>query len=728
MSSLARRLDPWPTLRGAPIALPQLLAILALVTLSAAEGGFPLEHWAPASVLISLLLMVSLVALPVGDRRPALSTPANLAIVGFAVWTAASLLWSDDVGAAAVAATRTALLAVTFVLFSRWRHAPRAASVVVTVLTAGLGVFAWGVLFELRTAEGLDGWFFYDRLLEPIGYVNAGAAFWGVAAFLAVGLLGGQLPPAQRIVGALVVVPAAALSLLCLSRGGILASAIVVVLLLAALPGRARNGAAFGIGALGLAVALPSLLDVGEAVRYSTEPAAVLHTAVVRVFLGAVLAVLATVVWIRIERSVAPTDPARTSAARAGAGLLAVLATVAVLAAVAGVGPVTTGDIRRGVDTITQGYEEQVTTGDSRLSAGLNSGRWDFWTVAWDQFERAPLIGAGADNYRQDYLQFGETPENPRYPHSIWLRSLGQLGLVGTAFLLAWVLLVVAAVRRLASAPDPAGRALALAGGGAFGIWIVQGSADWLLEFGGLSAIVAAIAGLVVAAGPDRAWRKGALAAGSLARADGDYVPTLAAAERGQATNRFKLPASIPLQRLGLPASVALLAVVALWSGAQWVADRDRTAAASLAADQPVRAVDRAERARSLEPFGEQADTLLGALAIRRGDLPAATAAYLRAYENNPRATRPRLWLGVLASASGDRREARRWLRRASRTAPRDAIVLGLLDQIAAGQQLSPEIVQNMLSDRTAALVRDPDPVAPSPPPTPEISPPAAAG
>ncbi|MBJ7473362.1 MAG: hypothetical protein JHD16_18790, partial [Solirubrobacteraceae bacterium] len=179
MSAALRRLDPGPLVRSAPIALPQLLALLALVTLSAAEGGFPLEHWAPAGVLVALLLIVALFALPVRGPRPSGSRAANGLLVAFALWTAASLLWADDQGAAAVATTRTALLAGTFVLFSRWHHSPRSAHTVLTILTAGLGLLVWAAVYHLAAADDLDPWFLFDRLLEPVGYVNAGATFWG---------------------------------------------------------------------------------------------------------------------------------------------------------------------------------------------------------------------------------------------------------------------------------------------------------------------------------------------------------------------------------------------------------------------------------------------------------------------------------------------------------------------------------------------------------------------
>ncbi|MDQ8046828.1 MAG: O-antigen ligase family protein, partial [Solirubrobacteraceae bacterium] len=490
MSVTLRRFDPSTLVRNAPIALPQVLGLLALVTLSAAEGGYPISDWAPAAVLIELLLVVALAALPVRRRAPG-SRAAILLVTGFAIWSGLSILWADDRGAAADATTRTALLAATFVLCARWRHAPRASSVIITLLTGGLGIIAWGVLIRLHGATDLDPWFLYDRLLEPIGYVNAGAAFFGVTAFLGVGLLGGNLPAPHRLVGALTSVPAAALSLLCLSRGGLIAAALVVILMLAFLPGRARNGAAVVIVGVGMLVALQGLLDVGNAVRYDADAVTVLRSAIVKVFVGTAITTLITWVWIGAEARVAPGDPVRARASRIGAGLIALFAIVAVVAAVSEKGPVTVHKIRHAVDTITRPYSEQPAS-ESRLTAGLNSGRWDFWTVAWDQFKAHPILGAGADNYRQDYLVEGKSFENPSYPHSLELRALGQLGIIGSALLLGWILVVLVAIRRLAAGRDPAGRAVAVAAAGAFGMWLIHGSGDWLLEYGGFSAIVAA--------------------------------------------------------------------------------------------------------------------------------------------------------------------------------------------------------------------------------------------
>lgn len=708
MSGTLHRLDPAPLLRGAPIVLPQLLALLALLTLSAGEGGYPLEHWAPAAVIIHLLLIVALLTLP--SRAPArLSRAAVWVAAGYAVWTVLSLLWADDRGAAAIASTRTALMVSAFVLFAHWRQTPRSALTVLTAIVTGFGLLTWGTVVALLATDNIDPWFLFDRLLEPVGYVNASAAFWGVAAFLGAGLAGGRVALPVRLIGALVAAPAAALSLLALSRGGLLAAGIVVVLVIALLPGRARNGAALAIPGLAVLLALPQLIEVGDVLRTfgtplpsTKDPAAVLDAALARVIVGTLLAVAATFAWAKLDDATPADDPRRERAARLGAGVLAAVAALAVVLVLAGVGPVDADRISNAVDSITEPYQA-TEVGQSRLTAGLSSGRWDFWTVAWDQFTANPIVGAGADNYRQDYRLNGSGGENPRFPHSVWLRSLGQLGIVGGALLLAWLGLIAFAIRRLATDRDPAARTIAVAAAGGVGLWVVHGTADWLQEYGGFTAIVMAVAGLAVAAGRPK-----------LAAVDG-AVPN-ASQEAGEEVGATSTPepAGVDSPRRRLPdvagvwvASAALI-LVSGWTTAQWMAERNRTSAGVLAGDQPGHALERAERAHALDPFGEQAQQLIGQLAIRRGDYAAARAAYQRAYDRNPRATPPRLWLGVLASAEGDERQARRWLRAAARSAPNDAVAAELLTRVQAGEQLDPAQVQAVIAERRRALITDP--------------------
>lgn len=683
MTATLRRLDPGPLLRSAPIALPQLLALLALLVLSAPEGGYPLEQWGPAAVLIELLLLLAIVLLPVGERRPPLARVAVAGIAAYAIWSALSMLWAADEGAAAHAATRTALLAATFTLFARWRHVPRSALTVMTAATIGYGLITWGTVIGLLTAADLDPWFFYDRLLEPVGYVNAGAAFWGVGALLGIGLVAQQIAPALRITGAAVAVPAAALSFLCLSRGGLLALGVVVVLALALLPGRARNAAAFALVAVPFAIAAPALLDVGDAARLQPDPTGTLHAAMGRTIAVTFLAMFLAAGWALLEARIPADDPRRARAARAGALALAAIGALATVLFLANIGPLTRDRAGDAIDTITSVSYQPVGAGQNRLTAGLSSGRWQFWTVGWEQFTRDPLRGAGADNFRQDFLLTGQGGENPAYPHSLELRTLGQLGLVGAAFLLLWLVPILIAIRRLAAAPDAASRAVALGAGAAFALWLIHGSVDWLLEYGGFTAVVGALGGLVIAAAPHQRARAG----------------------RSDTPRR-----ALPLGWLVRWPAIALLGLTVLWTTTQWIAERDRLAASAISADQPRRAIDRAERARSLDPFTDDADRLLGQLAILRDDLPAARAAYEDAFAKNRGATVPRLWLGVITSAQGDPANAKRWLRRAIRTAPRDQLPRELYARVKAGEQLDPNAVLQQLLERRRALVSDPDP------------------
>ncbi|MBO9532534.1 MAG: tetratricopeptide repeat protein [Solirubrobacteraceae bacterium] len=680
MTGFLRRVDPGPLIRSAPIALPQILALLAIIVLSAPEGGYPLEQWGPAAVLTELLLVVALITLP-RRARPPLSRLAIAGIAGYAIWSGVSIAWSLDQGAAATATTRTAMLAATFALFARWRHTPRSALTVLAITTIGLGIVTWGTVFNLLGVKDIDPWFFYDRLLEPVGYVNAGAAFWGIAAFLGVGLVGGNVAPPLRIAGAAVAVPAAALSFLCLSRGGLLADAAVVVLILALLPGRARNATALAVVGLPLLLAVPSLLDVGDAARLDPNAAATVHRAMGWTIGATLLAMFFAAGWALIEHRVPAPDPRRDRVARAGGIALAVVGAIVALAFLANVGPVTRDRAADAIDSIKSTSYQPVGAGENRLTAGLSSGRWQFWSVGWDQFVREPLHGVGADNFRQDFLLIGKGGENPAYPHSIEIRTLGQLGLVGAVLLLAWIVPVLIAVRRLAAGRDPAGRAVAVAAGGAFALWLIHGSVDWLLEYAGMSAIVAAVAGLVVSSAPDLPSRSRA-------------VPR----EGALFGSLVRWPA------------IAVLLLAVTWTSAQWASERTRAAAVSIAPDQPQRAIEKAEQARSLDPFSDDPDRLIGQLAIQTGDYAKARSAYLDAFQRNRGALTPRIWLGVIASAQGNRKEARTWLKRAIRVAPRDGLSKALLDRVTAFEQLDPKLVLNELLERRRALVNDPDP------------------
>ena len=56
----------------------------------------------------------------------------------------------------------------------------------------------------------------------------------------------------------------------------------------------------------------------------------------------------------------------------------------------------------------------------------LGSNRYDFWRVAWDEFERHPLAGIGAYGWGNAYLVHGESLETPHRAHSLELDALAR--------------------------------------------------------------------------------------------------------------------------------------------------------------------------------------------------------------------------------------------------------------------------------------------------------------
>ena len=95
-------------------------------------------------------------------------------------------------------------------------------------------------------------------------------------------------------------------------------------------------------------------------------------------------------------------------------------------------------------------------TGDQRdrlFNPGLN--RVERWNVALDAFDADRFTGNGAGTYRLVWERDRPNDENTNDAHSLYLETLGELGLVGAVLLLSrW------------SSPGGAGLARARARGG----------------------------------------------------------------------------------------------------------------------------------------------------------------------------------------------------------------------------------------------------------------------
>jgi HAMP domain-containing protein len=135
-----------------------------------------------------------------------------------------------------------------------------------------------------------------------------------------------------------------------------------------------------------------------------------------------------------------------------------------------------------------------------RLSVINNNGRVSHWRVAVDAWRAEPLHGTGAGTFQNRWNQDRKAPIQVLDAHSLYVETLGELGVVGLALLLvALGALVVGLVWRLRGPERPTIAAvLALVC-----TWAVHAGADWDWELTAVSVWVFGLAGIALA-GPAR--------------------------------------------------------------------------------------------------------------------------------------------------------------------------------------------------------------------------------
>jgi tetratricopeptide (TPR) repeat protein len=639
-----------------PGLVPSLLAFCVLLWFAADEGGFRGTTWMPATVLLGAVLVICLAALPrPRPARPALA--AMLLLGGYGTFCLLSMLWAGQPELAWDAGNRTLLYAVIFALCALWPLRDHWAAVVLGAFGLGIAAIA---LIELLRASGADQaiqYFNEARFAEPVGYANANVALWMLGLVPCAVLAGRRgVPPPLRglFLGAAGLLAGA--TLLGQSRGWLIVLPVLGVLAILVVPGRGRTIAAFAVVGSALLLILNPLLDVYSAWRPFEPPGGAFDSALRALLLAsaglAVLGTLAAIVDGRIQLSAGHAR--RISAAAV------VTVALAVVGAVAGYAMV-----ERNPFSATRGAWNEFKEGgysptgrSSRLSGGFSTYRYDYWRVAWKEFERAPLLGAGADNFGRAYAREGDSPQTPRFPHSTEMVALAETGLVGTLLLGgAFVCGLLAGMpgRRRADLAGAAGGAGVLM----FGYWLLHGSLDWLWEFPGLSG--AALAGLGVAI---------AVARGRHDDAEGTR--------------------SLLADRRTLAVACGCASLLALSVVSPWLAEREQRRATELAATNPEAAVKRLDRAAKLNPLSPTPDKAAAIIEIRRGRYDAAARELREAFERDAGDSGLHLLLGVVESEAGRSRQALRLVREARRLAPHDLVAHAALRELRRAGRLDP--------------------------------------
>jgi tetratricopeptide (TPR) repeat protein len=308
----------------------------------------------------------------------------------------------------------------------------------------------------------------------------------------------------------------------------------------------------------------------------------------------------------------------------------------------------------------------------SRFSGSVSTYRYDYWRVAWAEFKDAPLVGAGADNFGRAYVLRGKSNQTPRFPHSTFLVSVEETGLIG--FLLMFGSFAAALVAALPALRRPS-LASAAAGSGVvmFAYWLAHSSVDWLWEFPGLTG--AALLGLGVA----------------MAAAHGLAAETAEDAEQTEAARPLLAPWP------ALAAAIACVAVIGVSVVPAWLSAKELRRATEIASTDPVAAVRDLDRASSLNPLSPLPQKAAGIIEIRRGDSQAARRHLLKAFDRDPHDSGLFLFLGAIASEAGHQAKAIRLAAEALRLAPTDDTAVNFLRRLKDRERITPRQVDRWI-------------------------------
>ena len=648
-SRRASRLD-------APALASWMLSFTLVSYLALRGGGYDVVVRGDVGVAVWGLVLLGALAgiLPawVGAR----SWTAIGLLLAFTVWTGLAIGWSESAEQSVIELARitTYLGVLVLAIAVQGRSAAR---YTITGVACAIGlVTVLAVLSRLHPQAfpaNQDFQFLPQsvrKLSYPLNYWNALADF----AALGVPLLLAVAVGARTIAGQALAAAPLPLSALCIyltvSRGGVIALGLGIVVFLLLAPRRLEALATLAVSAAGAAVllhataqrpALTSGLPTPAAIHQGTQ---ILWLAVI-VCPGVALLRAAIALAMRRRELPALLTPSRRTTAYRGLALVGAIL-------VAGTAFGVPSRLAHAWHDFKQPSGVIVPTSDnavfSRLQAANGNSRYQFWQSALDANATHPWRGIGPGTFQFWWTRHATAGGFIRNAHSLYFETLAETGIIGFA-LLAGLLLWFAAVgmRRMLREP-PALRlwlAAALAG---LAVFLFSAAVEWVWQLAAIAVVALALGAVIIAGGGDAAT-----------------LPEVA--ER---------PSAVPGAPRAARAAVALLALAALAAIlvplAGQKAIRDSQAAAARGHFEV--ALRDSISAQRLQPYSAEAQLQEALVLEAAGELGPASSAARLATSNSPTDWTTWLTLARIDARRGDTNAAVTELRRARQLNPRASV------------------------------------------------------
>jgi hypothetical protein len=444
------------------IGLPTVLAFLS--------GGFFDKPRIAAGVAVWVI--VALVAVLAPHPLPA-SVPGRLAVLGLLLlcaWSAVSIAWAP-LGGRAVDDVQRLLLYVGFlVAAAALLRGPAMRRLVEPGIVLGaFAVVGYGLservlpqLIELDSSATAVG-----RLEQPLTYWNAVGVVAAVGMVLAVRIAGDPSRAALlRAAAAFAGVPLGLGVYLTYARGALAALAVGLVVLFALAPaGRAQGRAIVTIGAAaGLAALVANGLPTVKSLSARDAGDGIQMLVALVLLAGAAAVIAPRAARIRLRTPMLP-----------GSRPAIVLGISVLLLVIGGLGVAA-------VEGKPEGTSPLPGANPARLGS-IDTNRYRYWEEAGSTFAEHPIAGLGSGGFLVEWMQVRNRGDASGDAHSLYLETAAELGLIGVAFLLMFLVGAAGAAVRLYRI-DPGGATGLVA---ALAAWAFHAGLDWDWEMPGVT-------------------------------------------------------------------------------------------------------------------------------------------------------------------------------------------------------------------------------------------------